>query len=136
MRFEVTQLPPKESQPVSHKMVTLRNIINASGTISDLNQLSVSVRFDLTEFQDMVEGMPGRVYSYGSFRFVSEHEHDLVADLLAQPSLQLIGSEVEATIDIHSPNPFKATGLSKEAMSLCTKMQFTACGSVRRACQA
>jgi hypothetical protein len=121
---------------MSHNIVTLRNIINAAGTVSDLNRLSVSVRFDLTEFQDMVEGLPGRVYSYGSFRFVSEHEHDLVASLLAQPSLRLIGSEVEATIDIHSSNPFKATNLSREAMTLCTKMQFTSCGSVRPVCHA
>lgn len=121
---------------MSHNMVTLRNIINAAGTVSDLNRLSVSVRFDLTEFQDMVEGLPGRVYSYGSFRFVSEHEYDLVPELLAQPSLRLIGSDVEATIDIHSPNPFKASSHSKEAMSLCTKMQFTSCGSVRPLCHA
>ena len=66
---------------MSHNMVTLRNIINAAGTVSDLNRLSVSVRFDLTEFRGYGRGAcRGRVYSYGSFRICSaEHEHDLVA---------------------------------------------------------
>jgi hypothetical protein len=93
---------------------TNRQAFDIPGTITGPDGLTVAVRFDLMELEDLVNGVPGSKYSYGVLRFQGRLEPSIEQRLLSATRLILTGGGVHAALCMYKLNSFTLTDTIKE----------------------
>jgi hypothetical protein len=93
---------------------TNRQISNIQGTITSTDGLAVPVRFDLIEFEDLIDGMPGQKFSYGVLRFEEPLEPSIGQRLLAATHLLLSGGGVQAALCLYKLTSFTLVDTIKD----------------------
>ena len=89
---------------------TTLQIINEAGTLSSTDGVKLDILFDLIEMEDIVDGAPGRRFSYGNLRFKDQLESPVVPLFLSKSPLTLSGGGIEAEVRLYSRNSFTVTG--------------------------
>jgi hypothetical protein len=85
---------------------TNRQIFDIPGTITSTDGLTVPVRFDLIEFEDLVDGLPGDRFSYGVLRFQDPLEPSLQQRLLSATRLMLSGGGIQSALCLYKLTSF------------------------------
>jgi hypothetical protein len=85
---------------------TNRQIFDIPGTITSTDGLTVPVRFDLIEFEDLVDGLPGDRFSYGVLRFHDQLELSIQQRLLSATLLVLSGGGIQSALCLYKLNSF------------------------------
>jgi hypothetical protein len=93
---------------------TNRQIFDITGTITGPNGLKVEVSFDLIELEDLIDGIPGRKYSYGVLRFQEPLEPSIEPRLLSTTRLVLTGGGIQATLCLYKLNSFTVVDTIRE----------------------
>jgi hypothetical protein len=85
---------------------TNRQVFDIQGTITSADGLTVAVRFDLIELEDVIDGLPGPKFSYGVLRFPNPLEPTVGKRLLSATRLILSGGGVQAALCLYKLNSF------------------------------
>lgn len=85
---------------------TNRQIFDIQGTITCPDGLTVAVRFDLIELEDLIDGRPGPKFSYGVLRFPDPLEPTIGERLLSATRLFLDGGGIQAALCLYKLNSF------------------------------
>lgn len=85
---------------------TNRLFVNEEGRISGYRGLSIRVRFDLTETQDFVDGVPGLEFSFGNFRYKDIHAPQVNLHVLSGARVNLNGGGIQTAISLNGPDTF------------------------------
>jgi hypothetical protein len=85
---------------------TNRRVFDIPGTITGPDDLTIAVRFDLIEFEDLVDGIPGPRHSYGILRFLEPLEASIESRLLSAACLILTGVGIQAPLCLYKLNSF------------------------------
>lgn len=85
---------------------TNRQLFDIPGDITSADGLSIPVRFDLVEFQDLINGMPGQKFSYGVLRFQDPLEPSIGQRLLSAAQLILTGGGLQSALCLYKLNSF------------------------------
>jgi hypothetical protein len=97
-----------------HKVTrTNRQAFDIPGTITGPDGLTVAVRFDLIELEDLINGIPGSKYSYGVLHFQEPLEPSVEQRLLSATRLILTGGGVHAALCMYKLNSFTLTDTIK-----------------------
>jgi hypothetical protein len=96
------------------EMKTVRHIVNQAGTISDRVRVKFKVHFDLVETQDLVDGVPDLVFSFGNLRFEEEMQPHISSLAVSRTPLILAGGGIQTTILLSGPNAFTVMSVVKE----------------------
>lgn len=85
---------------------TDRQFFNIPGTLTSADGLSLSVCFDLVEFEDLIDGKPGHKRSYGILRYQDPLDPFTSERLLSAAQLVLTGGGVHSTLCLYKLNSF------------------------------
>jgi hypothetical protein len=85
---------------------TNRQVFGIQGIITGPNGLRVAVRFDLIEFEDLIDGLPGPKFSYGVLHFQEPLEPSIESRLLSATHLSLAGGGIQAALCLYKLNSF------------------------------
>lgn len=96
---------------------TNRQLFDIPGVITDAGGLSIPVRFDLVEFEDLIDGIPGQKFSYGVLRFQDPLEPSLGQRLLSAAQLILNGGGIQSTLCLYKLNSFTLVDTLKDFRS-------------------
>jgi hypothetical protein len=88
---------------------TNRQVFDIQGTITSADGLTVAVRFDLIELEDLIDGRPGPRFSYGVLRFQGPLEPSARQRLLSATRLTLDGGGIQAALCLYRLNSFTLT---------------------------
>lgn len=88
---------------------TNRQIFDIQGTITGADGLTVAVRFDLIELEDLIDGHPGPRFSYGVLRFPDPLEPSIGERLLSATRLILNGGGIQTALCLYKLNSFTLT---------------------------
>lgn len=94
---------------------TNRQVFDIPGTITGPDGLTVTVRFDLIELEDLIDGIPGHKFSYGVLRFLDPLEPSIGQRLLSATRLILTGGGVHAALCLYKVNSFTVMETIKES---------------------
>jgi hypothetical protein len=92
----------------------IRELVNTTGTLSVSGLFDFDVSFDLLELPDSVDGVEGKLYTYGRLKFRQELEPSLVSMLLTAARLTLRGGGIEVSIFLHGCNSFGVVGAIRD----------------------
>jgi len=95
-------------QPKSIK--SIREFVNQTGTVSVSGSFSFDVSFDLLELPNSVDGVGGKLYTYGRLKFHQGLEPSMVSLFLSAAHLTLRGGGIEVSIFLHGRNSFGLAG--------------------------
>jgi hypothetical protein len=93
---------------------TNRQIFDIQGTITGSDGLTIDVRFDLIELEDLIDGIPGLKYSYGVLRFQNPLELSIKSRLLLSIRPILTGGGIQAALCLYKLNSFTLVDTIKE----------------------
>ena len=93
---------------------TNRQIFDIPGTITSSDGLSIPVRFDLVEFEDLIDGMPGHKFSYGVLRFEPSLEPSIGQRLLSATHVILSGGGIHSALCLYKLNSFTLVDTMKD----------------------
>lgn len=96
---------------------TNRQLFDIPGTVTSADGLSIPVRFDLVEFEDLIDGMPGQKFSYGVLRFEDPLSPSTSQRLLAATQLILSGGGVHSALCLYKVNSFTLVDTLKDFSS-------------------
>lgn len=85
---------------------TNRQVFDVAGTLSTPGGLKFDVQFDLIEFEDLIDGLPGTKLSYGNLRFSDTLPTTAVPLLLSSSRLILTGGGIHATVCLYRLTSF------------------------------
>jgi hypothetical protein len=88
----------------------IREFVNQTGTVSVSGLFSFDVSFDLLELPNSVDGVGGKLYTYGRLKFHQELEPSMVSMLMTSARLTLNGGGIEVSIFLHGRNSFGIAG--------------------------
>jgi hypothetical protein len=92
----------------------IRELVNKTGTLSVSGLFNFDVSFDLLELPDSVDGVEGKLYTYGRLTFPQALEPVLENFLLSASRLTLKGGGIEVSIFLHGCNSFGVIGLIRD----------------------
>lgn len=93
---------------------TNKQIFDILGTITGPDDLKIDVRFDLMEFEDLIDGIPGPKHSYGILRYVEPLEPSIEPRLLSATPLTLTGGGIRAALCLYKLNSFTLADTIRE----------------------
>ncbi len=93
---------------------TNRQIFDIQGTITSPDGLTVAVRFDLIELEDVIDGQPGPKFSYGVLHFQQPLEPEIESRLLSATRLSLDGGGIQANLCLYKLNSFTLADTIKD----------------------
>lgn len=85
---------------------TNRQVFDIQGTITSADGLTVPVRFDLIELEDLIDGQPGSKFSYGVLRFQDPLEPNVESRLLSATRPVLTGGGIQAALCLYKLDSF------------------------------
>jgi hypothetical protein len=93
---------------------TNRQVFDIKGTITAPDGLTIAVRFDLIELEDLIDGLPGHKYSYGVLRFQDPLEVSTKSRLLSTHRPILTGGGIRAAVLLYKLTSFTLLETLKE----------------------
>jgi hypothetical protein len=93
---------------------TNKQVFDIEGTISSSDGLSIDVRFDLIEMEDLIDGMPASRFSYGVLRYLEPLEAAMKPRLLSASGLTLTGGGIRAALCLYKLNTFTLADTIRE----------------------
>jgi hypothetical protein len=99
---------------MTNEIRTTLQFINQPGTLSSPSGVNVQVHFDFIEMQDVIDGVPGRKFSYGNLRFRDSLAPSVVPLFLSRSRLVLTGGGHQFPVLLYSLNSFTLTGPVRE----------------------
>ena len=93
---------------------TNKQVFDIQGTISSSDGLSIDVRFDLLEVEDLIDGIPASRFSYGVLRYLEPLEPEMKPRLLSAADLTLTGGGFQAALCLYKLNTFTLTDTMRE----------------------
>ncbi len=91
---------------------TNRQVFDIEGTLSGPDGLKITVRFDLIEFEDLIDGMPGPKFSYGVLRFREPLAPAMERLLLSASGLILTGGGIHFNLCLYRLTSFTVLSTS------------------------
>ena len=91
-----------------------RQFFDIEGTVTSMDGISIQVRFDLLEMEDLVDGRPASRFSYGVLRYLRPLESAVKQPLLSATGLVLTGGGIHATLCLYKLNTFTLADTIRE----------------------